>query len=248
MQNNNDPGSCLWDRRVRRIRFLERLIGRAAVLALIFAALLTGIAAYDMYSFTSAGIKTVEYHGFDDLCSINPDTVAWIRINGTNINHPVVQGEDNYEYLDKDFYGNDYAGGSIFLDDQNDRGLTDDYIIIHGHHMSGGAMFGDLGKYMNKEFFNDHPDGALLTKDCIYKLDIVGAALADAYDSSVYYTRPGYRPDELTDRCVIKRDLAFAQNDKLIALSTCSGDMNNNRILILARARYMGKNDVQNEN
>ena len=108
-------------------------------------------------------------------------------------------------------------------------------------------MFGDLGKFLNRDFFDEHPDGELLTEDSIYKLDIAGVAKADAYDSSVYYTGPEYMPEGLTEKCVIRRDLSFDEADKLIALSTCSGEMNNNRILLFARARYQGENDVQHD-
>ena len=247
MKKNNIPESSPWRRGLRCVRRIDSIFRKIAALILLTAAAFTCFAAYDTYSFTKAGINTVDYHSFDELCGINPDTIAWIRINGTNIDHPVVQGKDNSEYLDKDFYGRDYAGGAVFLDEKNSKDLSDEYLIIHGHHMAGGAMFGDLGKFMNKTFFEEHPDGELLTRDAVYELEIEGVFEADAYDSSVYFTEPEYRPVGLADRCIYRRCIDFGENDKLVALSTCSGEMNNKRTLVLARARFTGENNEQHE-
>ena len=221
----------------------DRVITRLITIVMILAAVAVLAAAWDAARFTAAGMQIVEYHDFAELQRINPDTVAWITMDGTRIDHPVVRGEDNFEYLDKDFYGNDYAGGCIFLDEQCDPALTGAYLIIHGHHMAHGAMFGDLSGYLESDFFEEHSSGRLLTADGVYELTVVGAATVDAYDTEVYYTsedRP--LPMNLLDRSSLRRDVAFAEGDRLLLLSTCSGDMSNNRTAVFCRMRYAGEN------
>ena len=228
---------------MRMIIGVRRIFRKTAAFILIICTIFLVSTIYDNYKFTQAGMGGIEYRSFSDLMEMNPDIAAWIRIEGTNIDHPVVQGRDNYEYLGKDVNGNDYAGGSIFLDSGNSRNLSDNYIIIHGHHMSGGAMFGDLANFCIEEFFNEHSEGELLTPDSKYDLTIVGAAVEDAYDGNVYYTDPDRRPLELLETCSITRAADFEENDKLVALSTCFGDMSNKRTVIFARARYAGRNN-----
>lgn len=58
---------------------------------------------------------------FDKLYEINEDIVAWLSLDGTNIDFPVVQGNDNLTYLNKDIYGDFALSGSVFLDYSNAR-------------------------------------------------------------------------------------------------------------------------------
>jgi len=221
----------------------DRILRKTAGIILMILVLFLVNTIYDIMSYTMAGIGGVEYHSFSELAELNPDVVAWIRLDGTNIDHPIVQGKDNYEYLGKDFNGNDYAGGSIFLDARNSRDMSDRYMVIHGHHMSGGAMFGDLAKYRNREFFDEHETGELLTPDSKYDITVAGMTVADAYDGSIYNADPGQLNEELLDRCKYRRKAGFRESDKLLALSTCSGDMSDDRVVVYVRARYAGKND-----
>ena len=231
------------DRWIAAAGFADRAVTRLIAAVLVLAAVAVLAAAWDVARFTAAGIQTVEYHDFAELRRINPDTVAWITMDGTRIDHPVVRGADNFEYLDKDFYGKDYAGGCVFLDAQCGPALTGAYLVVHGHHMAHGAMFGDLSEYVDRDFFEEHSGGRLLTPDSVYELTVVGVATVDAYDADVYFTsedRP--LPLELLDRCSLRRDAAFAEGDRLLLLSTCSGDMTNDRTAVFCRMRYAGEN------
>ena len=88
------------------------------------------------------------------LADINPDYVGWISIPETEINYPVVQ-RDNSHYLYYDFYDERDSHGTIFLDEN--RQVTDEVILIHGHHMKDGTMFAALKGYKQKEFRTEHP-------------------------------------------------------------------------------------------
>lgn len=78
---------------------------------------------------------------------MNPDVCGWLTLDHTKIDYPVVQGTDNFEYLEKDVLGNPSVAGSIFLDAKSDRNFHDFYTVIMGHHMQGRKMFGVLFIY-----------------------------------------------------------------------------------------------------
>ena len=226
-----------YEKKLKRItaatKALHRMIGAVLLLALVFV----GSTVYDMYAFTEAGRGT-SFPGFKDLLSQNKDTVAWLKMDGTHIDHPVVQGKDNFEYINKGFDGKFYQGGSIFLDEGNAKDFTDQYIIIHGHHMARGAMFGDVAAYLDKTFFEDNTSGQLITPGAVYELTVCGAGIADAYDGAVYYTAPEVKVQlKFLDKCTLKRKVDFKNGDKLVMLSTCAGDMTTKRAVVFCRAR-----------
>lgn len=89
---------------------------------------------------------------FEELRAINPDVCAWITLDGTKIDYPVLQGEDNLTYINKDVYGNFALAGSIFLDSNCDRSFQKKYSLLYGHHMAEHKMFGDLDLYEKQKF------------------------------------------------------------------------------------------------
>lgn len=229
------------------VEAMSRAVRRLILMLLAFMLLFIISTAYDMYSQITAGRIDDGFPGFEKLLAENPDTVAWIRMDGTHIDHPVVKGTDNFEYINKGFDGRYYQGGCIFLDSGNSRDFSDEYIILQGHHMSGGAMFSDVASYIEKDFFDANSTGELITPDYIYALTVVGVKTADAYDGELYYTGPKVkRPLHFIDDCVFKRNADFKDKDKLVMLSTCAGDMTTNRITLFCRARKMMKTDEIN--
>lgn len=210
----------------------------AGIIGIISIAMIgiVGFSYYDMYRYTRAGMDSVEYQDFESLRRINPDVVAWLTLDGTSIDHPVVQGKDNFEYLDINFYRKPYAGGTLFLDEQCPKNFSEEYQLIHGHHMSGGAMFGDLKKYTEEECFGKNRTGQLLTPAGEYDLEILGVGMFDAYDSGIYRLNGSKeRPLQEFVKCVHKRKTDFEEKDKLLCLSTCSGDMDDRRIVVFAK-------------
>ena len=84
---------------------------------------------------------------FHELQAVNPDVCAWVTLDNTNIDHPVLQGTDNLSYINRDVYGNFSLAGSIFLDSRNDSHFSDPYSLLYGHHMDNSGMYGDLDLY-----------------------------------------------------------------------------------------------------
>ena len=93
---------------------------------------------------------------FSPLMKQNPDMAGWLEIEGTNIDYPIVQGNDNEYYLTHDFYREDSKAGAIFMDYRNSKDLSDPNTILYGHNMKDGTMFQNLNKYNNLDFIKEH--------------------------------------------------------------------------------------------
>ena len=170
---------------------------------------------------------------FTALRKINPDICAWITLEGTGIDYPVLQGSDNLEYLNKNAYGDNAAYGSIFLDYRNSNDFTDGYSLIYGHHMIDGNMFGNLDLYENEEFFNSHKEGTLYTPDCEYSLKVCAYALTDCGDEFIFYPE-GYDEESFMahmEEISMYRD--EIKGERLLALSTCSPGSSTRRCVLL---------------
>ena len=103
---------------------------------------------------------------FSDLLAVNPDTVGFLTIDGV-VSLPVVQRQnDNEYYLTHDFSGGEHAEGALFLDGLNRLSPEDDCLIVYGHNMQNGTMFGDLKLYRELYFLRGCPPVAF---DTIYE-------------------------------------------------------------------------------
>ena len=218
----------------RRWRRINIWIDRIILSVLLFLTVFIGSGLIDNFIFLEEGMGSIRYHSFDELLSINPDTVAWLTVDNTHIDHPVVRSRDNFDYLDKGFDGEFYAGGTLFMDKGNDS-PENPYCIIHGHHMAGGAMFGDLDKFLDEDFFEENRTGTLLTPDYDYDLEIVAAGTFNAYDRNVFRAG-GSVPLEyvMKNAALTRMQLSDAEGKgrHMLALSTCSDDMTDNRTMV----------------
>lgn len=180
-------------------------------------------------------------YSFEQLMAMNPDVCAWITIDNTEIDYPVVQGEDDFEYLSKDVLGESSAAGSIFLECENSRDFTDFYSILMGHHMQGGKMFGNIDLFTKESFFEQNYTGTLYLPDRILSLETAAIISADAYDKYLYRvdwdTEEGKKEllSYINQTSMYTRGETLTVNDRLIALSTCSSDYTNARHLLICR-------------
>ena len=95
---------------------------------------------------------------FEALKTMNKDVVGWIRFDEpAQINYPVVRTTDNEKYLNTTFEGKKNAAGALFVDYCNAEDFTDKNTFIYGHNMKNGSMFGQLRKYKNNAFCEEHP-------------------------------------------------------------------------------------------
>lgn len=185
---------------------------------------------------------------FDSLNQVNPNIQGWLRIDGTKIDFPLVQGEDNQFYLKHDIEDNKNINGSIFLDCRNNSLDTEmpelnDVSYIYGHHMKSGAMFASLCNFKDQEFLDEHPFGVIVTENGdIYKLDFFAGMVISGEDDSVLYTSDFADEDEFNtyydsvkERAMVSSDIDLQLGDKVLALVTCSYETNNSRFVLYAR-------------
>lgn len=176
-----------------------------------------------------------------NLKEFNDYIFAWIELDNTSINYPVVQGKDNLEFLKENYYGEYSATGAIFLDYRNNQNLTDFYSIIYGHHMDNSRMFGDLDLYKDQDFFDNNKSGRIYLESGTYELEIFASAVVSSYDSSVFSTSKyseyerGRFLNYIKDSAIFYRNINISTNDKIVALSTCTNDFTDGRFVLFAK-------------
>ena len=247
----------------RLIRTADKLINFLVGLVLILILLYAGYALWDAYmvyakSDVSSEIMYYKPSGDDasnptlpELQAINEDVCAWLTIDDTNIDYPVLRGKTNTDYLNQNIYHEYALGGSIFLDCHNSKDFSDKYSLIYGHHMDGGAMFGDLADFSEKAYFDEHATGWLYLPGRTYRLQFYAFLSVDAYatpmfnvelDGEEYEALITYIQTEAT----YTRDVDVTANDSILALSTCSSATTNGRSILVAKMEeYEGAGEGQ---
>ena len=197
--------------------------------------------AWDMYhtetsAFSSYDLSQYRPHVEDgepatleEVEEINKDVTSWVTIYGTHIDYPATQGKDDLEYVNKDIYGKTTPTGSIYLAAQNASDFSDPYSLMYGHHMDNGAMFGDVDKFQNADYFNSHTKGILITPSQVYDLELFGAIEGYAYDRTIYNPKSTGLGivDYVRANAVQQRDVGSIT--MVLALSTCDYERTNGR-------------------
>lgn len=184
---------------------------------------------------------------FDELLAINPDVVAWVAMDGTAIDYPILQGETTLEYINKDVFGNFALAGSIFADAQCAADFSEPYWLIYGHDMVNSLMFGDLSLYKDEAFFAQNRTGTLILPGRGFALRTVACLLIGASDELVF--EPDKGAGELSALLNYARENAVQKDEdainaligrcrgedvpRIVALTTCSSEFTNARTVIL---------------
>lgn len=179
---------------------------------------------------------------FKELKKKNEDIYAWITIENTQVDYPIVQAyeEDDDFYLDHNINRKYDINGSIYTERANSLDFSDPNTLIYGHNMLDGSMFQNLHKFRSKKFFDENKYIFIYTEGHILKYEIFAAYKSDnrhilnSYDFSkkeVFkeYLKTAQNPKSLE---VNKRDLNLDENDKIITLSTCIGNETEHRYLV----------------
>ena len=170
---------------------------------------------------------------YRSLYEQNPDLIGWLRIDGTDIDLPVVQTPGDNEYYLRRGFDRFYAvGGTLFLDERCSVGPdapTDNW-LIYGHNMRDGSMFGQLVRYRDEAFCQAHPT---FTFDTLYETATwqVAAVLDTALgaDELPYYTFFDadnkldwqHRVTAITEKSLYDTGVTPAYGTQLLTLSTC---------------------------
>lgn len=184
---------------------------------------------------------------FLELFEQNQNIVGWLQIEGTRIDYPVMQksGDPEY-YLEHGFNDKKSKNGLLVLDAQCAIGHSD-VLLIHGHNMKSGFMFGGLKKYKKEAYFKEHP---IIRFDTLYEkaeYEVIAVILARVYRTSEdvfkYYRVEGLDSEAAFDAYIgnlkalslYETGTDAQYGDKLIVLSTCERSIKNGRLAVVAR-------------
>ena len=179
---------------------------------------------------------------FDALRKINPDIIGWLYYEGTVIDYPVVQGENNDMYLSMLFDRTWGGCGTLFADCITEAPFRQFNTIVYGHHMKDGTMFACLKELRDSEYCAKHPKLELTTPEGRFDLEIY-AFLNEPADSNVYATN---FPDEdeegkqeyldlINSLAAYVTNVSVSTQDRLVMLSTCAYEFEEARYIVVCK-------------
>lgn len=215
---------------------LEDMVGLLVCLVLFLIGLYATVDSWLVYHHANDDSLLRFKPGYEREAADQPiqgNMVAWLTVDDTMIDYPVMQGETNEEYLNKDPYGNYSMSGSIFLDSRNTADFTDAYSLIYGHHMEGDYMFGSLHHFLEQDYLDTHPSGELIVGDVTYEIMFFAALEAPATQELIF--NPTEYPVEDILKYVKEHAQSYEDDPKkgtVVALSTCKYPDSANRVLL----------------
>lgn len=235
----------------RMIRLADRALD---IMLLIVSALLVILGMYsfidDAYVYKNAEDKSYLVYRPDfaspekEAKKLCEGHIGWVLIDGTDVDFPLMQGRDNTEFLNKDPYGEFSYSGSVFLDCACSPDLSDSYSVIYGHHMSGGRMFGCLDSFRDEEYLREHRCGVLQGGGCIYDLELFAVLSCTASEPLIF--SPGYSSAEKAEAFAAENAMLLLPCERegrsAVALTTCSGEGDHDRLVILGYTSRMEEN------
>lgn len=168
---------------------------------------------------------------FDELLEKNSDTVAWLNVNNTNINYPVVQASDNDYYLNHSFDNSYNEAGWVFLDYRNSSDFSGRNNIIYAHSRLDKTMFGSLSRVLKSSWYTDKSNHIIRlstpSENTLWQIFSVYVI-----EEESYYITTNFNDDDsyveflntIRDRSRYDFDVELSDSDKIITLSTCYSD------------------------
>lgn len=178
---------------------------------------------------------------FNKLKEQNNETIAWLKINNTNIEYPVVKGTNNSFYLNHSFDKSKNSAGWIFADYKNKFDNTDKNIVIYGHNMRDGSMFGSMLNILDAKWYENEENTniTLYTENekCIYKVFSIYKI-----ESEDYYIKTEFSDDNnfeqfvntIKKRSIKEFNTDVSKDDNILTVSTCA---NNNKYRVVLHAK-----------
>ena len=190
----------------------------------------------DYWNFIKTPLLSVN---FDELLKRNKDTVAWLNVNNTNINYPVVQSSDNSYYLNKAFDGSSNRAGWIFADYRNNMKSFDKNTVIYGHNRMNQIMFGSLKNVLNSNWYENKSNHIIRlstpTENTMWQVfSVYKIKLESYYITTSFENDESYKTfiDTMLSRSIHKFQTSVSTNDKILTLSTCSNTADSGRIVV----------------
>ena len=164
---------------------------------------------------------------FNELLKKNPDTVGWIKVEGTKVNYPVVQASDNNYYLSHAFNKTANQGGWIFADYRVNFKDFGKNTIIYGHNMNNKTMFGSIPNMLYNGYLSNSSNYYIKistpTSNSVWKVFSIYTV-----DPQTYYLKTNFKSEPyskflstLKSRSIYNFGIDVSENDKILTLSTC---------------------------
>jgi len=180
---------------------------------------------------------------FTKLKEINKETVAWIKVEGTKIEYPVVKSNDNSYYLNHNFEKKYNNAGWIFMDYRNKLDGTDKNIIIYGHNMKDLSMFGTLKDALSEEWYNNKENKFITfiteTETFTYEVFSIYQIKNEEYYITTQFKEGEYEKflQTLKERSAKDFNVELTKDDTILTLSTCANN-NKYRVVLHAKKHY----------
>ena len=185
---------------------------------------------------------------FAGVYAKNNDFIGWLKIDGTNVDYPVMYTPtDEQKYLHLDFYQEYSSSGTLFLSKNSDPFQPSDNILIYGHNMKAGTMFHTLLQYESQEFYKEHKTFTFDTINENGTYEVIAAFRTEIDESNdklfKYYEFNNAADQAEFDEYVSKVkkmtpysiDTTAEFGDKLVTLSTCAYHASEGRYVVVAK-------------
>lgn len=184
---------------------------------------------------------------YQTLYSLNKRLIGWVKIDDTYIDYPVLQTVNNDYYLNHNFDQEEDKNGSIFLDKDCSIYPRSTNLILYGHHMRSGRMFGQLNKYSSEKFYKEHK---YIQFDTIYEkgtYEVMYVFRSKIYEESEivfkYYqftdavseTEFESNMMQMADMSLYDTGVSAEYGDELLTLSTCDYYTSDGRFVVVAK-------------
>ena len=184
---------------------------------------------------------------YKTLYSKNKRLIGWLKIDDTNIDYPVMQTENNEYYLDHNFNQEYDKNGSLFLDCDCNVYPRSTNMIIYGHHMKSGSMFGNLQQYAKESYGKKH---SVIEFDTIYEkatYQVMYVFRSQVYNEDdvvfKYYQfieanseeEFNFYMKEMASMSLYDTGVTANFGDSLLTLSTCDSSQTDGRFVVVAK-------------
>ncbi len=184
---------------------------------------------------------------YKTLYNKNKKLIGWLKIDDTIIDYPVMQTSNNEYYLDHNFNQEKDNNGSIFMDTDCVAYPRSQNLILYGHHMKSGKMFGDLEKYASESYYKKH---SIIHFDTIYEKSVyqimyvfrtkvlkeneiafkyyqfIDAGSGEEFNSYM---------NEMAQMSLYDTGVTAQYGDELLTLSTCDHSQTDGRFVVVAK-------------
>ena len=198
----------------------------------------------DYWNYIKMDMMSVD---FNELKKKNSDTVGFIKVNGTNVNYPIVQTADNSYYLKHAFDKSSNSAGWVFADYRNNMVNFDRNTVIYGHSRSNQTVFGSLKKVLNKSWYGNKDNHIIKlstpTENTLWQIVSIYTIKPESYYITTKFSDSQFKEfvKTIKDRSEIEFSGTLSENDKVLTLSTCDDVARTTRLLIHAKLIKLDK-------